>query len=141
MKRWEKGSQAMVTVDAIFAGLSGALAVALLIAEGQASCGRQIAMGLGLFSFILFALAAEKITDALDESKVKRYVRSMLIYNIAVVLLFLSVAALLLARRCYLPALIPVAGIFYPWLADICWLLFAPKADREAYVEDLCTDD
>ena len=139
MQRWEKGSQAMVTVNAIFAGFSGTL-VAILIAFTERQFWMQVSIGMGLLSVILFALAAEKITDALDEGKVNIYLCSMLIYNIAVVLLFLSLSVFLFFRCYYLPGLIPILGTFYPWLKDICWLLFAKKKDKQAYIEVICKE-
>jgi len=138
MQRWEKGSQAMVTVNAIFAGFSGAL-VAVLIAstESKRPCWMQLSMILAVASLILFALAAEKITDALDEGKVTTYLCSMLIYNIAVVLLFLSIATFLVFRSYYGPGVITFLGIFYPWLKDIYWFIFAKKTDKQDYIEEL----
>jgi len=141
MQRWEKGSQAMVSVNAIFAGFSGAL-VAVLIAftEKEMLSWIQVSISLGLLSVILFALAAEKITDAIDEGKVNIYLYSMLIYNIAVVLLFLSVAIFLLSRCYYLPGAILILGTFYPWLNDIRWFIFAKKQDKQAYIEEICSE-
>ena len=68
---------------------------------------------MGLASLILFALAAERITDALDQGKVNEYMYSMLIYNIAVVLLFLSLAV----------------------------FLFAQEKEKQAYIEEICKED
>src|SRR5262249_45180234 len=107
MQRWEKGSQAMVSVNAIFAGFSGAFVAVLMAFTGtELSCWMQLSIILGLLSLILFALATQKITDALDEGKVTTYLYSMLIYNIGVVLLFLSVAVFLFSRCYYLPGAI-----------------------------------
>jgi len=139
MQRWDKGSQAMVLVNAIFAGFSVAL-VTVLIAFTERQFWTQISIVLGLLSVILFALATEKITDALDEGKVNIYLRSMLIYNIAVVLLFLSLSVFLFSRCYYWPGVIPVLGTFYPWLRDICWFLFAKKKDKQAYIEEICKE-
>jgi len=136
MQRWKAGSQAMVSVNAIFAGFSGAV-VAVLIAVVERSFWIQVSIALGLISVVLFALAAEKITDALDEGRVCIYLCSMLIYNIAVVLLFASIAVFLFARSyCWL-GFIPLLGSIYPWLYDILWLLFAKKKEKQAYIEEL----
>jgi hypothetical protein len=130
----------MVTVNAIFAGFSGAL-VAVLITIADRPFWIQVSIGLGLASLILFALAAERITDALDEGKVNKYMYSMLIYNIAVVLLFLSLAVFLFARCYYLPGVIPILGTFYPWVNDIYWFLFAQEKEKQAYIEEICKED
>ena len=136
MERWEKGSQAMVSVNALFAGFSGAL-VAILIALTETSCWIELSIILALLSFILFALAAERITDALDEGEVTKYLRSMLIYNFAVVLLFASIAVFLFSRSYYFPGVIMILGTIYPWLNDIRWFVFANTKDRQEYIEEL----
>ena len=132
----------MVSVNAIFAGFSGAL-VAVLIAfsEPKRPCWIQFSITLAVVSLILFALAAERITDALDEGKVTTYLCSMLMYNIAVVLLFLSIAVFLFWRSYYLPGVISVLGIVYPWLIHISWLIFASKKDKQEYIEELCKEN
>jgi hypothetical protein len=130
----------MVSVNAIFAGFSGVMAGVLIVTEDKCFW-IQISMGLSLFSFVLFAWAAEKITDALDEGKVSFYMCSMLIYNIAVVLLFFSVGISLLIRGYYFLCVIPLGGSIYPWIKDICWLLFARKSrDYKNYIEEICKE-
>lgn len=136
MQRWQAGSQAMVTVNAIFAGFAAAV-VAVLIAVGERSFWLQVSIALGLLSVILFALAAEKITDAIDEGDVTIYLCSMLIYNIAVVLLFFSLAVFLFVRGYYVLGFIPLLGSCYPWIKDIGWLLFAGKTKKKDYMEEL----
>lgn len=139
MKRWQIGSQMMVTVNSIFAAFTGAL-MAVFIASGDKACLAQVGIALGLISFILFALAAEKITDALDESDLTIYLRSMLVYNVAVVLLLVSLGLFLLSRGYRLVAVIPFAGCIYPWLYHVGWLLFAGQAKMKEYVDDLSAD-
>lgn len=136
MQRWKAGSQAMVSVNAIFAGFSGALVV-VLIAVAERFFWIQVSIALGLLSVVLFALAAEKITDALDEGNITIYLHSMLIYNIAVVLLLFSLAVFLFTRCYYLLGIIPLLGSFYPWVKDTCWFLFAKKTEKQAYIEEL----
>jgi hypothetical protein len=136
MERWEKGSQAMVSVNALFAGFSGAL-VAFLIGVTERTKWIQVSIICVLVSLILFAVAAEKITDALDEGQVTTYLKSMFMYNIAVVLLFVSMAIFLLCHSYYLPAAIMILGTLYPWLKDIGWFIFAKKKDRQEYINEL----
>jgi ABC-type cobalamin transport system permease subunit len=136
----KKGSQAMVSVNALFAGFSGAL-VAILIAFTETSCWIQTSIILALLSFILFALAAERITDALDEGEVTAYLGSMCIYNVAVVLLFASIAVFLFSRSYYVPGVIMILGSVYPWLNDIRWFIFAKTKDKQGYIEELSKKD
>jgi multisubunit Na+/H+ antiporter MnhF subunit len=138
MKNWEKGSEAMVAVNAIFAGFSGAL-VAIMIATEEKCAWTQTSITLGLVSVILFALAAERITDALDESRVNIYLCSMLIYNIAVVLLFFSVALFLFSHGWHIPSVVLALGTLYPWLIHICWFLFC-KGKRKEYIDKICKE-
>jgi len=126
----------MVSVNALFAGFSGAF-VAILIAFTERSCWIQVSIILSLLSFILFALAAERITDALDEGEVTAYLGSMFIYNVAVVLLFASIAVFLFSRSYYFPAVIMILGSAYPWLNDIRWFVFANAQERQEYIEEL----
>ena len=139
MQRWKRGSQAMVMVNAIFAGLSGAF-VAVMISNTTKCLWIQISITLGFVSFILFALAAERITDALDEDKVNIYLYSMLIYDIAVVLLFLSAAIFLFYHCWYLPSTILILGTGYPWLSDILWFVFSSTQKKNDYIEEICKE-
>ena len=75
--RWKSGSMGMLTVNALFAAFSGALLIGLALSPPPAG-----AMWFDLSSFFAFgalasfALAAEWITDALDEDSLPKYLRS-----------------------------------------------------------------
>ena len=97
-------------------------------------------ISLGFVSFILFALAAELITDALDEDKVNIYLYSILIYDIAVVFLFLSASTFLIYHCWYPPAIILILGAGYPWLKDIYWFVFSSKQEKNDYIGEICKE-
>jgi hypothetical protein len=136
VERREKGSQAMVSVNALFAGFSGAF-VAILIAFMETSCWIQVSIILSLLSFILFALAAERITDALDEGEVTAYLGSMFIYNGRSRPFVRVYSHVPFSRSYYVPGVIMILGTVYPWLNDIRWFIFASIKDRQEYIEEL----
>ncbi|HEX8012143.1 MAG TPA: hypothetical protein VF814_14600 [Casimicrobiaceae bacterium] len=145
MKRWRDGSRGMLNVNAIFAGFSGVLlAVLIKDAEGGAAqlWSMQVSIIMALLAFICFALAAEWITDALDENTVKIYLRSMFTYNLGVILVLLSLASILYTEFRTTSyrwiAVIPVLAVFYPWGWHCFDLLFA---DNTRYLADLEKDD
>lgn len=81
--RWKDGSKGMLTVNAIFAGFSAVLLINLTIRERQGGVP-DVAIWMAVIALFCFAFAAERITDALDEGRVRVYVASMVIYNIGV---------------------------------------------------------
>jgi hypothetical protein len=133
----------MVTVNALFAGFVGVLAGGYAFAEPTVAnrCPYVLSITSCGLAFWLFAWAAEMISDALDEDDVKKYFRSMLLYNFGVVLLFLSVPLNLWANLgfrwwqplTFLPAIVP-------WLRDILWIVWNSafnKAEIDDYIENI----
>jgi len=142
--RWKDGSKSMVTVNAIFAGFTGVLIAHYAFDDRHqyVSEGAHTAcIVASAFAFWLFAWAAERITDALDEGKVQSYLWSMVIYNLGVVLALVSVTLYLTAVYGWSYSwLFSVALSIYPWLWHVVWILynsvFDPKViDR--YVAEL----
>ena len=140
--RWKEGCKGMLTVNAIFAGFSGTLFAILIKFNEASSCFYLFYLNslLALCAFYLFALAAEKITDALDENKVETYIWSMLIYNFGVVCVLWSLAVFLWNQSYPKLALIPFTLCLYPWFYHIAWLLCC-KLKRKEYKEDLLKTD
>lgn len=136
--RWKDGSKGMLTVNALFAGFSGALTINLAIREWKGSPLEVPAVALAVIALYLFALAAERITDALDEGNVDIYLRSMLAYNVGVVLVLLSIAVLLWSQAHTTFAVVIAILTLYPWLYHAAWLMFA---DRAAYRTSLLVDE
>jgi hypothetical protein len=130
------GCQGMLIVTTIFAGFTGTI-VALVVALTEKSTWLQVCLGLLMLALLLFAHAAEQITDALDEGDVFSYLQSMLEYNIGVVLFLLSLGAFLYSRGYQLLALIPLVGTIDPWLRDIYWFVFRRETEYQTYVDDL----
>ena len=132
----------MVTVNAIFAGFTGALIAhyAFDIRDHYVSdTARTLCFVVSAAAFWLFAFAAEKITDALDEGKVRKYLWSMFMYNLGVVLAILSVTLYLTALYGWSwQWLLPLALSAYPWLKDTGWIfynsIFRPKVIND-YIE------
>jgi hypothetical protein len=119
----------MVTVNAIFAGFTGVLiahyAFDVPPHPYASDTARTLCFVASAFAFWLFACAAEKITDALDEGKVRVYFWSMFMYNLGVVLALLSVTLYLSALYGWsCQWLLPLVISFYPWLKDIGWILY-----------------
>ena len=136
--RWKDGCKGMLTVNAIFAGFSGVLLINLINLPDKSLISAQFAMGATILALVLFAWAAEWLTDALDESKVDVYLRSMAAYNFGVVCILLSVAAFLYNKTGSTFAWIPAVFIIYPWLSHALDLLFK---DQAAYKTELLKTD
>jgi hypothetical protein len=141
--RWKDGSKGMLTVCALFAGFTGVILVNLIIHAFGGSTTQApppssylyISILLAGLALWLFALSAERITDALDHNEVGVYLFSMITYNIGVVFIFVSLDLLLFHfwRTSY--AFIPLVLLLWPWGRDIWWL--SSRANRNAYLLDL----
>ena len=136
--RWKDGCKGMLTVNAIFAGFTGVLLINVINLPDKSLTSARFALGATILALVLFALAAEWLTDALDESKVDVYLRSMIAYNFGVICILVSVAAFLYDKTDSEFAWIPVVFIFYPWLSHALDLLFR---DQAAYKQELLKTD
>jgi hypothetical protein len=121
-KPWKRNTSQFLTVNSIFAALSGILIV--LVLQEDKYFNKLIplihipfaflAVGIFFISFFLFALAAEKTTDALDEDDSKKYVYYMLHYNAGVALLFVGIALLIFFRYYPLVSSLMPASVAVP---------------------------
>jgi hypothetical protein len=121
-KPWKRNTSQFLTVNSIFAALSGILIV--LVLQEDKYFNKLIplvhipfaflAAGIFFISFFLFALAAEKTTDALDEDDSKKYVYYMLHYNAGVVLLLVGIALLIFFRYYPLVSSLMPASVTVP---------------------------
>lgn len=128
--RWREGCRGMLTVTGIFAGLSAAVAVNAFTREIPSNLEAhpiEIARVLGLAAFALFAVTAEKLTDALDDGSVDTYLKSMTIYNFGVVLVYVCVGLVLVAAQSDFLAACAWGLVAVPWLRDICFLVLKPE--------------
>ena len=142
--RWKDGSKSMMTVNAIFAGFSGVLLVNLILLPESSPApvlliGSVVPLALAIGALLSFVLAAELITDALDENKVLKYILSMEIYNLGVLCVFWSLAAFLFIRGHSYLSLAPVAVSLY-WLKHLLELALSKK-ERDEYVATISNVD
>jgi hypothetical protein len=140
MKRWRSGCDGMIAVNSIFASFTGAL-VAIVVALSERSPLIQVCVFLLLIAFLLFAHAAESITDAIERDDVLLYQRSHFRYNLGVVLILISFALILWSLEYRIATFIPLAGTWNPWLRDCIWLLRRPKDDWDTYLESITSED
>lgn len=142
-KRWEKGASGMLTVNSIFAGFSGTLLYNISNEHIKAVSPWLLYPDIlfSIFAIYCFIKAAEKITDALDEDKPRKYLHSMMSYNLGVFLILLSLTLYLFHRNlpCVVAAL-PIFLSFHPWLFDIWFLKFGPKQEKHKYFVSLLQD-
>jgi hypothetical protein len=151
--RWLHGARAMVSVNAIFAGLSGALlsifdrqvdkgssgAATGLLATFLATHATFIGLLTAILAIFCFAFAAEQVTEALDEGSVKVYIWSMELHNLGVVSALVSLAALLWLK--FSPQQWfwwPIAAALY-WINHFCYLL--PRANRITHANSISKDE
>ena len=140
MKRWRASCDGMISVNSIFASFAGALA-AVVVALTTRTVVFQISVALLMIAFILFARAAETITDSVEQDDVLLYQVAHQQYNVGVVLVLLSLAILLFALEYRYAAVIPLACIWKPWLRDTIWLLRKPAPEWQTYLTDISTED
>lgn len=123
-KTWLKNASAQITLNSIFAAFVGVF-IALATTDNALSELYKlqfIEICLLLISFVMFALSAECTLDALDEKDVKKYVYYMLWYNIAVILLGISMAILIYAH--FFAALKKYISPAHPWITYVIFILF-----------------
>jgi len=139
-KRWVNGSRAMVTVNSLFAGFSGALLVAILRPTDRSTVTTPfieyaivVGSGLAVLGVILFAIAAERVTDALDEGEVRKYGWSMQFHNVGVMCALGALSSVLYLYGWTLPyCALPLVPAFFYWGKDL-WQM-SGRQYREAYL-------
>jgi hypothetical protein len=75
-KRWRDSAPSMLSVNSIFAAVAVALLVVVLQSDKTGGL-ITVAVGLLAAATLLFALTAEKITEALDDDDVYKHVAYM----------------------------------------------------------------
>ena len=140
--RWKDGCRGMLTVNAIFAGFSAVFLVNLVIRVNDLQeSWFYLSCGLVMLALYLFAMASERITDALDEGELEIYMTTMKAYNFGVICILLSLSAFLVGHsRLYLAGFAAL-GIVYPWGTDLWWLLFASEEEKKEYCTKLSQTD
>ncbi len=159
-KPWQKAAPSFLILYSVLAALSGIL-LSIVLAENNRLSGAWWIPGISLsLAVFLFILSAEKITDALDEKDVKKYVSWDIPYNFAVMLLIFGLITVVFFRynlSILNPILAFYAGYQFPcscigktidilwifiiftskWWRDTRWLLATPEREYLKYIEEL----
>ena len=130
-RRWINGSRAMVTVNSISAGFSGALLVATSRGDFDPSV-HFVAPLLAMLALFAFVFAAERVTDALDEGNAATYVWSMQAHNFGIVAILSSLTMYLWLIKLPCPIYFAPALVALYWGYDFIWLL--SKKNREEHI-------
>lgn len=150
--RWKKNAASVLVVYSILAAIASVILTTVIAADGSSALRAHwwaTVLPLGL-SIYLFIYTAEKITDALDEDDVYRYVSLFNFYNIAVILLFEGLIATIYFKYIYsergfdiwqivyLGLTIIVFIIFiWRWIIHETWLLTVSASTFKAYIDEL----
>jgi len=140
VKRWRAGCDGMISVNSLFASFALGL-VGVIVAFLDKSPSVQACVFLLLIAFVIFAHAAETITDSIENDDVKQYQRSHQEYNIGVILVLVSLAIILFSLGYRIAAVIPVLGTWNPWLRDLIWLVRRPAGEWQQYIDKLTEED
>jgi uncharacterized protein len=153
---WQKNAPSQIVLNSIFAALA-ALWISVVLLEHPHILIKAVEVTFALFSFFLFAIAAEGTVRAYDEMDVIKYVYYLLWYNVGVILLgnaiglvilvhfyqhffqpptsFPQWLLLLLSAIVYLSA---ASLLLWRWIHDAGWLLFISNAEFYTYCDELC---
>jgi hypothetical protein len=127
----------MVQVQAVLAGLT-AVILALIAAQPPKNILGPISLFFEVGAVVLFALSAEKSTDALERREIRTYGTAINLYNFGVMLMLGGLAVYIfqlsfgVAPSWSAPApvayrfvaLALLAAVGYGWVWDVVWLLF-----------------
>jgi len=148
---WKKSTEPVLVLYSILAALAG-LFLTYSLGEKDFSYPTCLTFDIPLFlSIMFFIYSAEIVTDALDESDVKKILYSYLSYNLAVVCLIWGMISSVYVKfyhghiwdisikRITIDALF--LGVFiiasWKWAYDFCWLMFRNKHDYHDYILEL----
>lgn len=127
MKPWHKSAPNLLVVNTILAA-GAALVVQTLVTIGGRHCLVWILFAVA--ALFLFILSAEKIAEAFSDDDLDLYIKYFLSYNIAVLLLFLSVVGIvriygeLSAGWTAAGLLVSVILWFWGWGCDTLFVIF-----------------
>jgi uncharacterized protein len=136
-KRWIGNASDLIIVNSIFAAIAGILLVFVLGDSCLDHCW-YVSL-IFLFSFFLFALTAERITEAIGQKSTKTHVAYMFPYNFAVILLFLGICLIVHFRYNFSLVVSLIVGfvLSFPWLYDAYWLVFVKEDKFNQYLNEL----
>ena len=130
----------LITATSIFASFAVSLVV-FIVSFNEQSLLLQACILVLLIAFMLFAYTVEMICDARERDQILVYVRAHVTYNLGIVMMLLSLGLILLAKRYYFLAPVPLLGIWMPWLRDAIWLVRRPHDEWEEYIGQLQAED
>ncbi|MFA5086558.1 MAG: hypothetical protein WC468_03175 [Candidatus Paceibacterota bacterium] len=139
---WTRDVSNLLIINGIFTALSVILIPLVLQNDSAFKNNWLPPIILLIFTFGLFALVAAKMAEAVEQNNIKKYVSYLLLYNLAVVMLFFSIGLIIYYH--YLPSGMPLAllclaivTVSLPWTRDFFWMLLVKKSDFEKYVGGL----
>lgn len=139
---WTRDVSNLLIINGIFTALSVILIPLVLQNDSAFKDSWLLPIILLIFTFGLFALVAAKMAEAVEQTNIKKYVSYLLLYNLAVIMLFASIGIII--YRHYSPSgtalFILSASIIIvslPWIRDFFWMLLVDKKDFERYVAGL----
>lgn len=138
---WKESAFSMATAYSILTAMVGVL-LAVIITDKKIDEYWYWPIGLLSFSFILFVLGVEKLSDALDENDVDKYLSWFLGYNFGVIFMFFGIATyiflhyhLCINGYWYIFLIAVIAS--WKWIHDNFYLLFWGKEKYDIYRKEL----
>ena len=150
--RWKKNAASFLVVYSILAAIASVILTTVISGDNSSSLktywwATVLPLGLAIF---LFIFTAEKITDALDEDDVHKYVSLFNFYNIAVILLFFGLFATIYFKYIFSACAFDIGQVIYlvltvivfiilgwRWIVNEKWLLTVSESTFKAYIDEL----
>jgi len=130
---WAGGASGLISVCGFLAGISATILV-LILTRVEASTFRDLSLFLFVLALCVFALAAEKFTDAIDYRNCGAYVLGIVWYNAAITIFLIGLMMILYVVNFQIGAFVPALFSAY-WAKDVVWLLSSSR--RKEFVESL----
>jgi fumarate reductase subunit D len=142
---WTKDAPNLLVINGIFTALSVILIPIVLQDNGALKQNWIAPIFLLIFTFGLFALTAAKIAEAVEQNNLQKYVSYLLLYNLAVILLFVSIGLVIYyhyspSNKVLICLISSITLVCLPWIRDFFWLLFTSKKDFDKYLSGLRGD-
>ena len=132
---WADGARGLISVCGFLAGISATILV-LILTRIASSAFRDLSLFLFVLALSVFAVAAEKFTDAMDYRDCDAYVLGIVWYNAAVTIFLMALMVILYVVNFQIGAFVPALFSAY-WAKDLVWLSSFRR--RKEYAESLKT--
>jgi hypothetical protein len=138
---WKDHAFSMATLYSILTAMVGVL-LAVIITDKEINSHWYWPVGLLSLSFIFLIWGVEKLSDALDENDVDKYMTWLLAYNTGVILMFFGFAAYIflhyhLGSSNLIFFLIIASLASLKWICDDWYLLFKNNRGYAVYKSEL----